>query len=417
MTAELISVGTEILMGNILNSNTQYLAEKCAMLGFNLYYQTAVGDNYGRMEEVIRTALGRSDVVILTGGLGPTEDDLTKEVCAGVMGMELVEDAHTREHLEEFFKNNIYREIPENNWKMALVPKGALVLDNKNGMAPGLVLSKEGKTAILLPGPPGELYPMFEEQVFPYLQRFNHTCLFSKTLKICGHGESQVEDRLLDLIDGQTNPTLATYAKVGEVHLRITGGAENVAEAKALVEPVAEEVCRRFGDAVYTQDEKETLEAAVVKLLKEKGLTVSTAESCTGGMISARLVNVPGASEVFTQGFVTYSNEAKMELLGVKEETLKAHGAVSAETAWEMAENGAKRAKTSACVAVTGLAGPGGGTKEKPVGLVFMGCAVNGKVTVERWQFKGNREKIREQSCMKALDLLRRCILVFKKEK
>lgn len=417
MTAELISVGTEILMGNILNSNTQYLAEKCAMLGFNLYYQTAVGDNYGRMEEVFQTALERSDVVILTGGLGPTEDDLTKEVCAGVMGMELAEDAHTRRHLEEFFKNNIYREIPENNWKMALVPKGALVFDNKNGMAPGLVLKKDGKTAILLPGPPGELYPMFEEQVFPYLQRFSHTCLFSKTLKICGHGESQVEDRLLDLIDGQTNPTLATYAKVGEVHLRITGGAGSREEAQALVEPVAEEVCRRFGDAVYTQDEKETLEDTVVRLLTEEGLTVSTAESCTGGMISARLVNVPGASAAFTQGFVTYSNEAKMELLGVREETLKAYGAVSAQTAWEMAANGAARAKTSACVAVTGLAGPGGGTKEKPVGLVFMGCSVNGNVTVERWQFKGNREKIREQSCMKALDLLRRCLLAFKREK
>lgn len=414
MTAELVSVGTEILMGSILNSNTRYLAEKCAMLGFNLYHQVTVGDNYDRMKAVIRTALDRSDLVILTGGLGPTEDDLTKEACAELMGMELVEDRHTRTRLEAFFKGNIYKEIPENNWKMAAVPKGALVLDNHNGMAPALILENKGKTAILLPGPPDELYPLFEEQVLPYLQKRQNACLVSRTLKICGLGESWIEDRLLDLIDGQTNPTLATYAKVGEVQLRITARADSREKAAALLDPVAMEVRRRLGEAVYTDREEETLEETVVNLLKETGLTMCTAESCTGGMVCARLVNVSGVSEVLMEGLVTYSNDAKRRLLGVQEETLRTHGAVSGQTAREMAEGGARAAGTGVCVSVTGLAGPEGGSAGKPVGLVYMACCVKGETTVERWQFRGNRGKIREQSVMKALDLVRRCLLAYR---
>lgn len=414
MTAELVSVGTEILMGSILNSNTRYLAEKCAMLGFNLYHQVTVGDNYDRMKAVIRTALDRSDLVILTGGLGPTEDDLTKEACAELMGMELVEDRHTRTRLEAFFKGNIYKEIPENNWKMAAVPKGALVLDNHNGMAPALILENKGKTAILLPGPPDELYPLFEEQVLPYLQKRQKACLVSRTLKICGLGESWIEDRLLDLIDGQTNPTLATYAKVGEVQLRITARADSRAAAAALLDPVAMEVRRRLGEAVYTDREEETLEETVVNLLKETGLTMCTAESCTGGMVCARLVNVSGVSQVLMEGLVTYSNDAKRRLLGVQEETLKTYGAVSGQTAREMAEGGARAAGTGVCVSITGLAGPEGGSADKPVGLVYMACCVKGETTVERWQFRGNRGKIREQSVMKALDLVRRRLLAYR---
>ena len=411
MTVELVSVGTEILMGNILNSNTQYLAEKCAMLGFNMYHQVTVGDNYGRMKEVVATAVNRADIVILTGGLGPTEDDLTKEVCAEVMGMELVEDPHTRQHIEEFFHNNIYREIPANNWKMTTVPRGARVLDNHNGMAPGLILEKDGKTAILLPGPPGELYPMFEQQVFPYLETRENASLVSKTLKICGHGESQVEDQLIDLIDGQTNPTLATYAKVGEVHLRITARADEPGKAAALVEPVAAEVKRRMGDAVYTEDEDESLQDAVVKLLKKYELTVTTAESCTGGMLAARLVNVPGVSDVFREGFITYSNKAKRKILDVNKATLKKYGAVSEQTAKEMAKGGVFATDADICIAITGIAGPDGGTPEKPVGLVYIACYLQDDVRVEEYRFKGNRAKIREQAVVKALDLLRRSII------
>lgn len=413
MTAELISVGTELLMGNIVNSNTQFLAEKCAMLGFDMYYQVTVGDNYGRMKAVVDTALERSDIVILTGGLGPTEDDLTKEVCAEAMGMELVEDPHTRQHLESFFVNNIYKEIPDNNWKMATVPKGALVLDNHNGMAPGLILEKDGKTAILLPGPPGELYPMFNNQVFPWLQKRQQSILVSRMVKICGHGESQVEDRILDLIDSQTNPTIATYAKTAEVHLRITARGESEEQAEHLIEPVLAEIKNRFKEAVYTTDEHVTLEMAVVELLRKNGLTMSTAESCTGGMVAARLVNVSGVSEVFMQGMVTYSNEAKMRLLGVKEETLTAYGAVSQETAREMAAGGAAASRTDVCVAITGLAGPDGGTDKKPVGLVHMACCLKGRMVWREYHFKGNREKIREQSMMKALDLVRLSVLEY----
>lgn len=417
MTAELISVGTELLMGNILNSNTRYLAEKCAMLGFDMYYQVTVGDNYERMRSVVQTALERSDLVILTGGLGPTEDDLTKEVCAAAMGMKLVEDPHTRAHLEAFFQNNIYKEIPENNWKMATVPEGAIVLDNSNGMAPGLILEKEGKTAILLPGPPGELYPMVEGQVIPYLEKRQNSVLVSRMVKICGHGESQVEDKLLDLIDGQSNPTIATYAKTAEVHLRLTARGESEQEALERIDPVLKEVLNRFGDAVYTTREEVTLEMAVAELLRKNGLTMSAAESCTGGMIAAAMVNVPGVSEVFMQGMVTYSNEAKMRLLGVKEETLSAWGAVSEETAREMAEGGALAARTDLCVSVTGVAGPEGGTDQKPVGLVYMACCLKGKTKAVRYQFKGNRAKVREQSMMKALDLVRLCVLEYEKSR
>ena len=413
MTAELISVGTELLMGNIVNSNTRFLAEKCAMLGLDMYYQVTVGDNYGRMKEVIATALKRSDIILLTGGLGPTEDDLTKEVCAEVMGMELVEDSHTRKHLEKFFCHNIYREIPENNWKMATVPAGALVLDNKNGMAPGLILEKEGKAAILLPGPPGELYPMFNEQVFPWLARRQQSVLVSRMVKICGCGESQVEDRILDLINSQSNPTIATYAKTAEVHLRITARGRWEKEAEELIEPVLKEVQERFKEKIYTTDERVDLETAVVGLLKKHHLTMSTAESCTGGMVAAKLVNVSGVSRVFMQGMVTYSDEAKKRLLGVKADTLKAYGAVSSETAGEMASGGAAMSRTDVCVAVTGLAGPEGGTDQKPVGLVYMACWLKGRVTVREYHFKGNRDKIREQSMMKALDLVRLCILEY----
>lgn len=413
MTVELLSVGTEILMGNIVNSNARFLAERCAMLGLNMYYQVTVGDNYERLKAVLETALERSDIVILTGGLGPTEDDLTKEVCADVMGMELVEHVRTREHLMEFFKNNIYSEIPENNWKMAAVPRGAIVLHNRNGMAPGLILEKDKKTAILLPGPPGELIPLFDEQVYPYLEKRQDAVLVSRTVKICGYGESQVEDMLLDLIDGQENPTIATYAKTAEVDLRLTARSGTRTEGERLIEPVLQEIKGRFKEAVYTVDQDVTLEMAVVELLGRNHLTISTAESCTGGMVAARLVNVSGVSQVFMQGLVTYSNEAKMNLLDVKESTLAAHGAVSGETALEMAAGGAKNSRTDVCIAITGLAGPEGGTDLKPVGLVYMACYLKGKITVRRYHFKGSRDKIREQSMMRALDLVRLCVLEY----
>ena len=410
MTAELISVGTEILMGNIVNTNAQYLAAQCAGLGLSMYHQTVVGDNEERLAEALRAALGRADVVILSGGLGPTEDDLTRETCAKVMEMPLEPDEHTRERIREYFKNSTYKEIPDNNWRQAMVPHGAVVLDNENGTAPGLILEKNGKCAILLPGPPNELIPMFESRVIPYLQRKQPELLVSQMVKICGVGESKVESELLDLIDAQTNPTIATYAKVGEVHLRVTARAATPEEGEKLLHPVVKEIRRRFGTAVYTTREDETLEMAVVRLLKKYELAVTTAESCTGGMMAARIVNVPGASEVFRQGLVTYSNKAKRKLLDVNKATLKKYGAVSKETVKEMATGGVFASDADACVAVTGIAGPDS-EEDKPVGLVYIGCYMKDKVEVEKYQFKGSRQKVREQAVVRGLDLLRRCIL------
>lgn len=413
MVVELVSVGTELLLGNIVNTNARYLSEKCALLGLNVYYQTTVGDNEERLSEVIRTALNRSDIVILNGGLGPTEDDLTKETCARVMGLPLVRDGHTQERLKEYYRGRKKEELPDSNWKQALIPEGARVFDNENGTAPGLAVEKDGKMVILLPGPPGELYPMVEQKLCPYLQEKNSQVILSQMVKICGYGESKVEEMLLDLINGQTNPTLATYAKLKEVHLRVTARAASQEEAKKLLKPMVKEIKKRFGDAVYTTDESETLQDVVVKLLKKHELTVTTAESCTGGLLAGTLVNVPGVSDVFREGFVTYSNKAKRKLLDVSKATLKKYGAVSAQTAREMAKGGVFATDADICVAITGLAGPDGGTPEKPVGLVYIACYMNDRVHVEEFHFRGDRQKVRAQSVVQALDLLRRSILEF----
>lgn len=413
MVVELVSVGTELLLGNIVNTNARYLSEKCAMLGLSVYYQTTVGDNEERLAEVIKTALNRSDIVILNGGLGPTEDDLTKETCAKVMGLPLVTDQHTEERLKEYYKGRKKEDLPESNWKQAVIPERAIVFDNGNGTAPGLVVEQNGKTVILVPGPPNELYPMMEKQICPYLQKKNEEVILSQMVKICGFGESKVEEMILDLIDKQTNPTLATYAKQGEVHLRVTARAATEEEAKKLLKPMVKEIKKRFGEAVYTTDEKETLTDVVVKLLKKHELTVTTAESCTGGLLAGTLVGVPGVSEVFREGFVTYSNKAKRKLLDVSKSTLKKYGAVSAQTAKEMAKGGVFATDADICVAITGLAGPDGATPEKPIGLVYIACYMNDKVHVEEFRFKGDRQKIRERSVVQALDVLRRSILEF----
>ena len=415
MIAEIVTVGTEILLGNIVNTNSAYLAVECANLGLTVYYQSVVGDNEERMKAVIRTALDRSDVVILTGGLGPTEDDLTKEVTAEVMGMPLVEDAHSKERIErymkEYKKNNSQRRITSNNYKQALIPEGALVLDNHNGTAPGLILEKDGKIAILLPGPPVELKPMFTEEVYPYLRKKQPEIIYSQVVKICGIGESQVAEDIQDMIQAQTNPTIAPYAKVGEVHLRITAKASDEKEGKKLIKPVVRELKRRFGRNIFATEAEKTLEEAVVDMLRDQQLTLALAESCTGGEIAARIVNVPGASQVFTHGFVTYSNRAKRKCLGVKKVTLKLEGAVSAKCAKEMAKGGCNAAEADICLSITGLAGPDGGTKETPVGTVFMGCCYNGKVVTREFHFTGNRTKIRQQATAHALAFLRECMM------
>ena len=411
MTAEIISVGTELLLGNIVNTNAQYLAEKCAGLGLSMYYQSVVGDNEERMTESFRQALSRSDILILTGGLGPTEDDMTKEVCAKVMGRTLYLDEHSKARIEEYFVRTGRKQITANNWKQAMVPEGAIVLDNHNGTAPGIIIEQGEKCAILLPGPPNELIPLFAEQVEPYLRSRCPETIYSEMVKLCGVGESRAETMIKDLIDTQTNPTIATYAKTAECDIRVTARAKNETEAETLIRPVVEELYRRFGHHIFTVRENETLEQVVLKLLKEKGLTVTTAESCTGGLLASRLISVPGASSAIKSALITYCDEEKMRLLGVSKELLEKYSAVSAEVAEAMAIGGAKAGGANACLSVTGIAGPDGGTKERPVGLVYIGCYLNGNTVVSEYRLRGNREKIREQAVVQALDLLRCCLI------
>ncbi len=410
MTVELICVGTELLLGNIVNTNAAFISEKCAMLGLSMYYQSVVGDNPGRLEHLLHMAKERSDVIILSGGLGPTQDDLTKEIAARVMDKSLVEDSKVRKAIQEFMTKR-GNTITENNWKQALVPEDCIVLHNSNGTAPGIIMEDEDTRIILLPGPPNELIPMFEEQVYSYLHNLQPEIICSKMVKLCGIGESAAETKILDLINTQKNPTVAPYAKTGEVHLRITAKAANEKDAFTMIAPMEEELKRRFGNLIYTDDPQVTLEMVVAKLLKKYHFTVTTAESCTGGLLAARLVNVSGISENFKEGYITYSNDAKEKLLGVSHETLKTYGAVSSQTAAEMAEGGAKAAKADICVSITGIAGPEGGTEEKPVGLVYIGCYCKGKVYTKKNLYTGNRSKIREYSVATALTLLRKAIL------
>ncbi len=415
MVVELISVGTELLLGNIVNTNAAYLAEQCANCGLSCFYQTVVGDNEERLQETVKAGLKRSDILILTGGLGPTDDDLTKEVVTKAMKKKLVEDEKAREMIQTYFDNR-GMVITKNNWKQALVPEGAIVMYNNNGTAPGLIVESGEKCAILLPGPPNEMKPMFEEYVKDYLKKKNPEVIVSTTVKLCGIGESTVATMIQDMLDQQSNPTIAPYAKTGEVHLRVTAKAADEKSANKLIKPVVKQLKTRLAEYIYTTDENTTLENAIIDLLVANKLTVSTVESCTGGMIAARLINVPGVSDVFKMGHITYSNKAKKKILGVKKRTLEKHTAVSAEVAQEMVKGVEMVSKADVCVSVTGLAGPDGGTAKKPVGLVYIACSVKGNVTVQEYHFNGNRAKIRENATASALTLMRKCILEYMTE-
>lgn len=409
MKAEIIAVGTEILLGDIINSNAQYLAQELAALGIDMYYQQVVGDNESRILHAFEEAYSRSDIIITTGGLGPTEDDLTKEVAAKYFNKELLQHEESIEKIKNYFKSR-ERKMTENNLKQGLIPEGAIVINNNNGTAPGVIIEENNKIMIILPGPPKEMKPMFEETVKPYLQKRSDSILVSRVVKILGIGESAVADELKDIMDAQTNPTIAPYAKEVGVMLRITAKAKTQEEALNLIRPVEEEIKKRLGENIYATEDI-NLEDVVAELLIEKKLTISTAESCTGGMIAATLINYPGISEVLLEGAVTYSNEAKHKRLGVKNETLEKYGAVSEETAREMAIGIAKTANTDVSIVTTGIAGPGGGTEEKPVGLVYIGVYVQGEAIVKRCIFNGNRSRVRLQATTTGLDMLRRILI------
>ena len=406
MKAELISVGTELLLGDIINTNAQYIARRLADIGIFVYYQTVVGDNPQRLKEAYDIAFKRSELVITTGGLGPTKDDLTKEIAARYFNRKLLLDMDSLQKIETFFKNT-NRTMTENNRKQALFPEGSKILPNPNGTAPGCIIKEGKKIIIMLPGPPKEMAPMFEASVMPYLEQFQDCVLVSKVLRVLGLGESLMEDKIKDIIDSQTNPTIAPYAKEGEATLRITARGRDKKEAEVIMAPVEKKIRDRLGDNIYGVGNTSIDEVVAKELIKRK-LTIALAESCTGGLLAYRLVRNPGVSAVLIEGDVTYSNDAKMRRLNVKKETLDKFGAVSEQTALEMVQGIVKSSNADIGISVTGIAGPEGGTAEKPVGLVYVGLYIKGKTMVRKFNFPGNREKIQNRTVMNALDWLRR---------
>lgn len=405
MRAEIISVGTELLLGDILNTNTRFISKKLAEYGIPLYFQTVVGDNMERLLQAIETAFSRCDLVITTGGLGPTGDDITKEGAAGYFNKKLVLDEEIYNELKTYIESQGYP-FSENNKKQALTPEGAEVLENHNGTAPGYIISEKGKTIILLPGPPSEMVGMFENSVEPYLRRLTGKTYYSRVLRICGIGESMVETLIKDLMEKQTNPTIAPYAKEGEVHVRITASADDEESAKALTEPTAALVYDILGKSIYAEGET-TLEELIINRLAENNLDIAIAESLTGGILTGRLISCPGASKVVKEGIVSYSNESKCARLGVKEETLSAYGAVSKEIAEEMAQGVSGMLNTAIGVSTTGIAGPDGGSSQKPVGLVYVSVYFKGKLCTKEFRFNGSRERIRNRTAVNALNMLR----------
>ncbi len=414
MNCELISVGTEILLGDIVNTNAQFLSRELAQLGINVLFQCTVGDNRGRLLAVLEEALRRSDILLLTGGLGPTPDDMTKEVCAEFFEKELLLHEPSLKKIEDFFKlKNVT--MPESNKKQALIPEDAIILENENGTAPGCIMEKDGKAIIILPGPPKEMVPMFLVSVKPYLKKLSHETIVSHNIRTFGIGESAMTEKVLDLLES-TNPTVAPYAKNGEALLRITAKADNEDEAEKLLSPIVKEVKNRLGSYVYGIDIG-SVEEAAVSLLKEKNLTVAFAESCTGGLCAKRITDISGASSVFHCGVVSYSNEIKHKALGVSKENLDRYGAVSDIVAAEMALGVKKLSGATFGVAITGMAGPTSDDPNIPVGTIYIAVTDGEALYLKKLQTghssKDCRDYNRIVSASNALNELRLCALSY----
>jgi len=406
MRAEILSVGTELLLGQIVDTNAAYIARALADLGIDVFFKQTVGDNPQRIQEALRLALSRADAVLITGGLGPTEDDLTVDAVAAALGEELVEDAAVVEHVRAFFAAR-GRRPTSNVFKQALVPRSARVIPNGRGTAPGIHLERDGRMIFIMPGVPYEMDAMMREYVLPALrERAGGDVIRSVVLRVTGEGESAVEMRIKDLL-AHTTPTIAPYAKLGEVHLRLTAKGPADTVARQLVEG-ERRVRERLGDLIYGRDD-ELLEQVVGRMLVARGETLAVAESCTGGLLAQRLTSIPGSSAYFLEGIVAYSNAAKTDLLDVPQAMLEAHGAVSAEVAEAMAEGIRRRAGATYGLSITGVAGPTGGTEEKPVGLVYLGLASGGGGQHRRLTFgsQPGRTGIRHLAAQAALNLLR----------
>lgn len=415
MTAEILCIGTELLLGQIVNTDAQYLSRELAALGIAVHHHTTVGDNPARAKAALELALSRADIVITSGGLGPTEDDLSKEIVAEHFGLPMEEDQSSLEAMRRFFAAT-RRDMPPNNRKQACFARGAVILPNERGTAPGCIVEQGGKCVIQLPGPPRELERMFALSVVPYLHGKVAASITSRYVRIFGMGESEVETRVRDLIDAQANVksdgpvvTIAPYCGLGEVQLRVTAMAETPEAARAAIAPVEAALLDRLGAVAYavSDDAEDSLARHAVAALLEAGKTVAVAESCTGGLVAAALVEVPGVSAALMEGQIVYSNAAKVRCLGVSEQTLADHGAVSERTAREMAAGLRARAGVDIAVATTGVAGPGGGTPEKPVGLVYVAVATDRGEQVRELRLNGDRDRVRRLAALHALNAVR----------
>nr|WP_319489800.1 competence/damage-inducible protein A [uncultured Caproiciproducens sp.] len=409
MNAEIISVGTELLLGHTINTDASYVARELSTIGVNLLFAGTVGDNVPRLKEALESALQRSDLVITTGGLGPTGDDLTKETIAQTAGKKLVLHQESMDRIIHYFKGRVLGETQE---KQAMLPEGCTVFQNDHGTAPGCGFETDaGKIIIMLPGPPSELIPMLKNSAIPYLMKGEKAVIVSKIIRIFGLGEGFVAEKISDLTDC-ANPTAATYAKEGEMFVRVTARADSEEKAAAMCAPVVEELQSRFSEFIYGID-VESLEEVVVTELGKRHLRLATAESCTGGLLSKRITDIAGASNVFQMGAVTYANEIKTLLLGVPEATLKQYGAVSEQTARAMAEGVREKSGSELGIGITGIAGPEGGTKEKPVGLIYISLCDGEHTWVRKMpgtSASKGREYLRSLAVSNALDMVRRCL-------
>lgn len=407
-TVEILSVGTELLLGNVANTDAQILSQGLSELGLNVFWHTVVGDNPQRAREAVSIAKSRADVIITTGGLGPTCDDLTKNVLAEAFGKKLVFDEPSAQRIRDWFQRT-GRTMTDNNLQQAMLPEGCTVLVNDWGTAPGCAFAAEGVHVIMLPGPPSECRPMFHHRAKPYLRSLSEGIIASHTVKLFGIGESSMEAQLREQMNAMTNPTLAPYAKEGECELRVTAKAASDEEAQALLQPTVEQVKALFGDKVYGVDVP-SLEYVVIQGLKERGLTLGCAESCTGGLMAKRLTDIPGASAVFKGGVVSYTNEVKQNVLHVPEELLEQHGAVSGQVAAAMAQGARQALGCDIALASTGVAGPDRDDRGNEVGVMFAAIATPDGVHVRplRLGARPMRERLRIQTASHAFDLARR---------
>lgn len=404
-TCEIISVGTELLLGDILNTDAQFLSQELAKLGLSVLHQSTVGDNHDRLYELLRQAAERSDIIILSGGLGPTPDDITKEVACEFFGKELVLHEESLRRMSSYFVSKGI-EMPEINKKQAMLPADCVVFENNNGTAPGLAMEKDGTHILLLPGPPRELKPMFNESAVPYLRQFSDKIIISHNIRTFGIGESAMSEIVTDLLDS-ANPTVAPYAKEGEALLRVTAMADSEDDAERLCIPVIEEIKARLSDYIYGID-CNSIEEAVVPMLIENNLKLATAESCTGGLVGKRITNVSGASQVFECGIIAYANEIKHRVLGVSEDSLRQYGAVSAEVAKQMAKGALEVSGADIAVSVTGIAGPLSDGTSKPVGLSYIALADKDNVWVKKLNTgHTNRDYNRFVNSSNALNMVR----------